>query len=114
MLVDRAELKPLAAFAAKRLTGVAFVSGDLRSAVGTTKKDFEQFTTSAAELLKQLDVAKPLEDRILADVKGFVTDIQHTCRTWARPRPFRSSRTAAWKAIPTTGAKTCLSTLRNR
>jgi hypothetical protein len=76
LLVDRPELKPLAPFAAKRLTGVAFVSGDLRSAAGTTKKDVEKLTTSAAELLKQLELDKPLEKRILTDVKSFIADVK--------------------------------------
>ncbi len=76
LLVSRAELKPLAAFAGRRLAGIAFYDQALRAAAGTSKSDLDNLGSVATELVAQFGISGPLQERVATDVKDLIADLK--------------------------------------
>jgi len=75
-LVDRPELKPLAAHADKRLTGISYVSKGLRTKFGTSPKDIDGLVELAKEFLKESDLTAEEKDALGKDMSNLAKDIK--------------------------------------
>ena len=75
-LLDRPELKPLAAYADKRLTAMSYVSKELRSTLGTTPKDIDELVELAKDFLKESDLNAEEKDSLGKDVTNLAKDIK--------------------------------------
>jgi len=75
-LLDRPELKPLAAHADKRLTAMSYVSKELRSTLGTTPKDIDELVELAKAYLKESDLNAEEKDSLGKDVTNLAKDIK--------------------------------------
>jgi hypothetical protein len=75
-LLDRPELKPLTAYADKRLTSISYVSKELRSKVGLTAQDVDGWVELATQLLKQADLSGEQRDRLHKDLEKVAKDVK--------------------------------------
>jgi hypothetical protein len=76
-LSDRAELKPLAKFADKRLTGISYVSKPMVERLSNTKKDIDDLVELANELLPKASISDELKTRIKKDIVAVAKDIKN-------------------------------------
>ena len=75
-LIDRPELKPLARFADRRLTDIAYVSQRLATQAGTNKRDIDGVVQQVQEALGKLPLTKEQQSRIGKDVAALGKDLK--------------------------------------
>jgi hypothetical protein len=74
-LVERPELKPLARFADRRLTGVSYLSKDLVTQTATTDKEVNDMVKTAKGWLPQAGLTDRQQERISRDLDEFAKDV---------------------------------------
>jgi hypothetical protein len=76
LLADRAELKPLAKHADKRLTGISYVSKPMINQMSRTKKDIDDMVGIFKELMPSSGLPDEMIIRITKDVTALAKDIK--------------------------------------
>jgi hypothetical protein len=75
-LVDRAELKPLEKFVDKRLTGIAYVSKELKEQIANQKGQIDGLRELADELLPMAKLTEEQNERVRSDIESLTTDLK--------------------------------------
>jgi len=75
-LIEREELKPLAAFADKPLTSISYVSKAMNTRLATSAEDLEQLVTIVDALLAQAELTDDQKARIRKDAQALAEDLK--------------------------------------
>ncbi len=76
LLAAADELKPLAKFADRRITGLSYVSADMVERLGGGPADLDNLPDAVESLLEQADVDDSLQEMILADMAALAADLK--------------------------------------
>jgi hypothetical protein len=93
-LIDRAELKPLAKFADRRLVSIGYISESLNQRLNNQREDIDDLLEAVNEVLPETPLSKEQKERIGKDAKLLAEDLK--------------------SLIPKVGAMTALSFLTDR
>ena len=75
-LIDRPELKPLAKFADRRLTGLGYFSAEMSQQLGNQRKTMDGLRQLVDKALPQADLSDEQRERIQKDVEGLTGDLK--------------------------------------
>lgn len=75
-LLDRAEFKPLAKFADKRLVSIGYVSEDMNQQLNNQKENFDNVMKMADKLLPLAKLTNEQNERIRKDLKSLADDLK--------------------------------------
>ena len=76
-LTGRAEFKPLARFADRRITSLNYVSKDLQVQLALTDKDVNEMVEFAKAMLPQAELTEEQQARVSKDLEEFARDVRH-------------------------------------
>ena len=75
-LVDRAEFKPLAKFADKRVISISYSSKALAAALATSKSDLDNFAEEISSILPEDKIPEDKRKQIKADMQDLAKDLK--------------------------------------
>jgi len=75
-LIDRKELRPLAAFAGERLTSIRFTSEEMMTVLSTNKRDVDDMLEVVDELLPLAELEPAEEEKIRQDAAALAEDLK--------------------------------------
>jgi hypothetical protein len=75
-LVDRAEFKPLAEFADKRITSISYTSKALATVAGTSKEDLDNLAETISTSLPEGKLPEDKRKQIKADLQDLANDLK--------------------------------------